>query len=286
MNRTNMTDYLTHLNITDQFYQKYFFPNPGDVFNYNLNPLGNTFLTILAFCLSTFAVFGYLFYIAYFKSKEDNECRLLNCLTSVLAINYIIATMTSVATIIYYNKGIKYHDQRFGSFWKIMRIYSGVNTVLVFGELTLASILNMNYPSIYLAISLKWNDSWTMILNFSVIFLWHTLTILSCKDETDKWTSACVMETLMRGGIFLFIPIIIAQSAIIVDCLWGWKKITKKILRRGSNVVHPMLESTNQELDQVGITTGFLSLMVDTSVRVTNNIIMRAGYIDGTIVIR
>ena len=162
-----------------------------------------------------------------------------------------------------------------------MRIYSGVNTSLVFGELTLASILNLNFPSTYLAISLMWKVSWTMVLNFLIAFLWHLVTIASCGG---KWTSTCVMETFLRDRIFLFVPIIFAQSVIMVDCLWGWRRLMRKFLKPASNVVHPF--PSNGELDRAGISTGFISLVLDTSVRVINNIITRAGYIDETIVLR
>ena len=267
--------------MTNKYFERLFFPNIKEILIYIMTVIGDTFLTLVAFSLSTVALFGYCLYIAYFKSNKDNEIRLLNCLTSVLAINYISTTITSVATIVYYNQGIKYNDDRFGDFWKIMRIYSGVNTSLVFGELTLASILNLNFPSTYLVISLMWKVSWTMVLNFLIAFLWHLVTIASCGG---KWTSTCVMETFLRDRIFLFVPIIFAQSVIMVDCLWGWRRLMRKFLKPANNVVHPF--PSNGELDRAGISTGFISLVLDTSVRVINNIITRAGYIDETIVLR
>ena len=99
--------------MTNKYFERLFFPNIKEILIYIMTVIGDTFLTLVAFSLSTVALFGYCLYIAYFKSNKDNEIRLLNCLTSVLAINYISTTITSVATIVYYNQGIKYNDDRF-----------------------------------------------------------------------------------------------------------------------------------------------------------------------------
>lgn len=282
-----MVEMFPNLNpeMTKMFIERFFFPNIEDVVIYVIMVIGEAFLTLLAFSLSAVALLGFCLYIAYFKSNGENQIRLQNCLTSVLAINYISTTITSVATIVYHNHGIKYPDTRFGDIWKIMRIYSGVNTSLVFGELTLASILNTYFPSTYLTISLvSWKVSWTMLLNFLIGFLWHTITIKLCGGNLI--TSTCVMESFLRDRIFLFVPIIIAQCVIIVDCLWGWKRLMRKFLQSGHNIVHPFQTNQNQERDRGEITTGFLSLMLDTGVRVINNTITRAGYIQETILLR
>ena len=271
--------------MTKMFIERLFFPNIEDIVIYVIMVLGDTFLILLAFSLSVVALLGFCLYIAYFKSNGDNQIRLQNCLTSVLAINYISTTITSVATIVYHNHGIKYPDTRFGDIWKIMRIYSGVNTSLVFGELTFSSILNTYFPSTYLTLSLvSWKVSRTMVFNFLIGFLWHTITIKLC--ERNLITSTCVMESFLRDRIFLFFPIIIAQCVIIVDCLWGWKRLMRKFLKSGHNIVHPFQSNQNQERDRGEITTGFISLMMDTLVRVINNSITRAGYIEQTILLR
>ena len=282
-----MVELFQNLNpeMTKMFIERLFFPNTEDIVIYVIMVIGNSFLTLLAFSLSAVALLGFCLYIAYFKSNGDNQIRLQNCLTSVLAINYISTTLTSVATIVYHNHGIKYPDTRFGDIWKIMRIYSGVNTSLVFGELTLASILNNYFPSIYLTISLvSWKVSRTMMLNFLIGFLWHTITIELC--EGNLITSTCVMESFLRDRIFIFVPIILAQCVIIVDSLWGWKKLMRKFLKSGHNIVHPHQSNQNQKLDRGEITTGFISLMMDTGVRVINNTVTRAGYIEQTILLR
>ena len=91
--------------ITNKFIERLFFPHIEDILIYIVTKIGDTFLTLLAVSLSAVALCGYCLYIAYFKSNRDNELRLLNCLTSVLAINYVSTTITSVATIVYHTQG-------------------------------------------------------------------------------------------------------------------------------------------------------------------------------------
>ena len=89
-----------HLNICESFYQKFFFPSSLDITIYYFNVPARGILFTLSLGLVVTALAGFLLYIAYFKSREVNQCRLLNCLTGILAITYIIAALTSFTSII------------------------------------------------------------------------------------------------------------------------------------------------------------------------------------------
>ena len=89
-----------HLNIVESFLQKFFFPSSVDIITHNLNVFARGILLTISLGLVVTALAGFLLYIAYFKSREANQCRLLNCLTGILAITYIITTVTSFTSII------------------------------------------------------------------------------------------------------------------------------------------------------------------------------------------
>ena len=89
-----------HLNIVESFYQQFFFPTSLDIIIYYFNVFARGILLTLALGLVVTALAGFLLYIAYFKSREVNQCRLLNCLTGILTITYIITTVTSFTSII------------------------------------------------------------------------------------------------------------------------------------------------------------------------------------------
>ena len=91
---------LEHVNIVDNFYHKFFFPSTLDIIIYNLSVFARVIIVIISLGLVVTALAGFLLYIAYFKSREVNQCRLLNCLTGILTITYIITTVTSFTSII------------------------------------------------------------------------------------------------------------------------------------------------------------------------------------------
>ena len=168
----------------------------------------------------------------------------------------------------------------------MIRIYTGSNTVMVFAELTLASLLNMYSPTAYLTISLGWRSLWTLSLNLILIFVFHIVCMGAC-DNLGDWTGDCVVKRLMASGIYFVIPIMICQVLIFVDCKWGWRKIGRRIV--SSNSVLPLHNGTNEtnlELDTTKIKIGFASLMADTGVRVVAYIIWRRFGFEETIVMR
>ena len=276
---------LENLNVWKIFCHKFFFPTTSDIITYYLNIFARLTLLTLSLVLVVTAMAGFLLYIAYFKSREVNQCRLLNCLTGILAITYIIASITSFATIIReLSKGGD--DITYGPSWRLIRIYTGCNTVLVFGELTLASLLNMYHPTAYLNISLGWKNPWTMLLNLILIFVFHICCMAACSD-LGNWTGDCVAGRMIASGIYFFIPIMICQIAIFVDCKWGWKKMVGIVLP--NNSVQPLnlgTNETNSELDKRKINTGFVSLMADTGMQVVMFIIWRIFGFQETIVLR
>ena len=148
--------------MTNRFLDKLFLPTIEEMLIFIMTVIGDIFITIVTFSTSAVALFGYCFYIAYRKRHKENETRLLNYLTSVLAINDISTTITSMATIVYnYNQ-----EGRFWLFGKIIRIYSDskVNT-------STASDMSMNFPSKYLVISLMCKVFLTMMLHFLHLLL-------------------------------------------------------------------------------------------------------------------
>ena len=167
-----------------------------------------------------------------------------------------------------------------------MRIYTGCNKVLVFAELTVASLLNMYYPTAYLNISLGWKNPWTMLLNLILIFMFHICCMAVC-DDLGSWTGDCVVARMISSGIYFIIPIMVCQIIIFVDCKWGWKKIRRIFLSKNSvQPLHLGLYETNSELDTKKIKTGFASLMADTGIQVVMNIIWRRLGLQETIVLR
>ena len=168
----------------------------------------------------------------------------------------------------------------------MIKIYTGCNKVLVFAELTVASLLNKYYPTAYLSISLGWKDPWTMILNLITVFVFHVCCMGVCDDLGD-WTGDCVCSRMMASAIYFVIPIIVCQIAIFVDCKWGWKKVGGIILSKSSvQPLNPGQIETNSELDTRKIKTGFVSLIADTGIQVVSYIIWRSLGIMETSVLR
>ena len=91
-----------HFDILEAFNRKFFFPSSSDIITYNLNVFVKAFSLTFSLLLAVTAIAGFSIYIAYFKSREVNESRLLNSLTSILAITYIISILSSII-IIYYD---------------------------------------------------------------------------------------------------------------------------------------------------------------------------------------
>ena len=90
-----------HFNILEDFNHKYFSLSSLDIITYNLNVLVKAIPLSVSLLLALTSIAGFSIYIAYFKSREVNESRLLNSLTSILAITYIITTLTSFINVYY-----------------------------------------------------------------------------------------------------------------------------------------------------------------------------------------
>ena len=142
--------------------KRLFLPTIEEILIFIMTVIGDTFITIITFSTSALALFGYCLYIAFCKSNKESEIRLLNYLTSVLAINDISTTITSMAMIVYnYNQ-----DGMFWFFGKIIRIYSDSEV-----KTSPDSGMSMNFPSKYLAISLVSKVFVTMLLHFPHLLL-------------------------------------------------------------------------------------------------------------------
>ena len=125
-----------------------------------------------------------------------------------------------------------------------------------------------------------------MLLNLILIFIFHICCMGVC-DELGNWTGDCVVGSMRASGIYFFIPIMVCQIVIFVDCKWGWKKIGGAIL--SNNSVQPFnsgINQTNLELDTKKIKTGFASLMADTGIGMVTFIIWNSFGLQETIVLR
>ena len=79
-------------------------------------------------------------------------------------------------------------------------------------------------PGLYLALSLKWCNEWTLLLNLTVVtgFLaWVGV------PELEEDAAICRLMVILGSVILLAL---FTQFVIMVEETYGWKKITRRLL--------------------------------------------------------
>ena len=79
-------------------------------------------------------------------------------------------------------------------------------------------------PGLYLALSLKWRNEWTLLLNLTVVtgFLaWVGV------PELEEDAAICRLMVILGSVILLAL---FTQFVIMVEETYGWKKITRRLL--------------------------------------------------------
>ena len=88
-------------------------------------------------------------------------------------------------------------------------------------------------PELYLTLSLKWRNKWTLLVNLTVVV--GFLAWLGVPEGKEDATIRRLM--LILGSIILFT--LLTQLVIMVEQTGGWRKITRKLLCWSSYCLGP-----------------------------------------------
>ena len=181
--------------------------------------------------------FGYSFYIWYLSSSQDHvQNSLLNNLYGYMSLVCMGGGLTAITVIILlaFPEG----DQKY--VWQL-NVRAGVSFVsaldIIFLLITFASALRNFRPSLYLDISLRWRNKVAMpVLVLIVIFVENMLR-LACDGSENTSQSQCELDKKSdRVTIPATVASLLGQAVIVVDDLWGWRKILKDL--RGFCIKH------------------------------------------------
>ena len=172
--------------------------------------------------------FGFSFYLLYLSCSPDHvQNSLLNILYGYMSLVCMGGGLTAITVIalLAFPEG----DQTY--IWQL-NVRAGVTLVsalaITFLLITFASALRNFRPSLYLDISLRWRNKVAMpVLVLIVIFIENMLR-LSCIGSEN--VSQCELgKNRVRVAIPATVASFLGQAVIVVDDLWGWRKILKDL---------------------------------------------------------
>ena len=233
---------------SELFLESLFPPTDTELPRFRANIFYDISIVTLALCLTMVCFFCFSIYLAYLRRTETHDSRLLNVLYGNLAVNMQLLSLFFVSTIVLVVMDTDSVENNTISFLEEERIFVETNQALLLAQLTLATCARVWRPGLYLALSLKWRNAWTLLLNLVLVtgFL--------------AWVGDATIEqiTMILGSVILLS--LLTQLVIMVKETGGWRKIKMWLLcwcpssvRPGPNLVLPFVEevATPQPTSQV-----------------------------------
>ena len=107
------------------------------------------------------------------------------------------------------------------SIFKRLKLFFIIVYCLNYFHFTLASILNVYKPSIYLDISLQWQNKSFLIILLDLLAAAGVMVAVQLIYGKDGWTAGPpIFSWLLLLDFFI-------QLGIIIDCYWGWRRMGK-----------------------------------------------------------
>ena len=229
----------------------------------NILDVWTTVILILQISLTITALLGFGLYLWYLKSSDDqSQSRLLNILNGYLSLTCVGFSLT---VFIVFTLQLTQDVRNF-----ITVEIGGAHIIAVssiFLLISWATILNHFKPAIYLDISVSWSHKVAIPSLIFAFILAEQALYFSCTDKSCK---------IFRIRTFVMIPAtltsFLCQLLVIVDDIWGWRNIYRRL--KGmcrQNVVAP---DTNGNVDS---TQGLDQHLVNSKLNVTESHTFFAG---------
>ena len=187
----------------------------------NIHDVWTTDILIIRISLTITALFGFGLYLWYLKSSDDqSQSRLLNILNGYLSLTCIGFSLTVFAMY-----GLQWFQTKHLTFITVE--IGGAHIIAVstiFLLISWATILNHFKPDLYLDISVSWSHKIAIPSLIFAYILAEKALYFSCTDKFCK---------IFRVRTFVMIPAtltsFLCQLLVIVDDIWGWRKIYRRL---------------------------------------------------------
>ena len=181
-------------------------------------------------CCMIISYFGFSFYLWYLYSSQDHvQNSLLNNLYGYMSLVCMGGGLTAITVIILlaFPEG----DQTY--VWQLI-VRAGVSFVsalaITFLLITFASALRNFRPSLYLDISLRWRNKVAMPVLVLIVIFTENMLRLACDGSENISQLQCELDKKSdRITIPATVASFLGQAVIVVDDLWGWRKILKDL---------------------------------------------------------
>ena len=179
--------------------------------------------------------FGFSFYLWYLNSSQDHvQNSLLNNLYGYMSLICMGGGLSAITVIVL----LVFPEGDQTDLWQL-NVRAGVTftctLAITFLLITFSSALRNFRPSLYLDISLRWRNKVAMpVLVLIVIFI-ENMMRLSC-DGSENISQCELDKSRVRIVITATVASFLGQTVIVVDDLWGWRKILKNL--RGFCIKH------------------------------------------------
>ena len=218
---------------SELFLESLFPPTDTELPRFRAHIFYDISIVTLALCLMMVCFFCFSIYLAYLWRTETHDSRLLNVLYGNLAVNMQLLSLFFVSTIVLVVMDTDIVLDNTISFLEEERIFVETNQALLLAQLTLATCAKVWRPGLYLALSLKWRNAWTLLLNLTLVT--GFLAWVGVPDGEEDATIDQLMVTL--GSVILLA--LVTQFVIMVEETSGWKKITRMLLCWSTSCLGP-----------------------------------------------
>ena len=239
---------------SELFLESLFPPTDTELPRFRAHIFYDISIVTLALCLMMVCFFCFSIYLAYLWRTETHDSRLLNVLYGNLAVNMQLLSLFFVSTIVLVVMDTDIVLDNTISFLEEERIFVETNQALLLAQLTLATCARVWRPGLYLALSLKWRNGWTLLLNLTLVT--GFLAWVGVPEAEEDATIGQI--TMILGSVILLS--LLTQLVIMVKETGGWRKTMRRLLcwcpssvRPEPNLVLPFVEeaATPQPASQV-----------------------------------
>lgn len=199
-------------------------PNFGDtVISVNID-MGSLFSIFLGLFLMIISDLGYSFYLWYLNTSPDQvQRRLLNILYGYLSLICLGGTLSSFTIIVCLTFPLGEQTEAYQFNTRVsVALVCGLS--LSFLLISFATLLNHFKPNLYLEISLRWKNKIAIPVILVILIVVENMLRLPCVGSKNM--SDCEFNKMrVNMSIPATAASFICQLVVIVDDLWGLKKV-------------------------------------------------------------
>ena len=200
-------------------------PSDAEMPSYHRNIFCDTFIITLALCLVTVCISCFSVYFAYLWHNKSVNLRILNVLYGNLALNMQLLSLLFVSTILTAVMETNSVKDNTISTLEAVRVFAETNQALLVAQLTLVTCVKVWRPELYLALSLKWRNEWTLLLNLTVV-----TGFLAWVGVPGGKEDATIGRIIVVLGSMILLAFITQLVIIMKETSDHWKKLTRRLL--------------------------------------------------------